>query len=257
MLHKLLKYNLRKIFRTVVIFYAITLSCALLGRLFRLGDSANPLIFFFREFFTGAATGLCFGAVTNNVTRIWEYTNRDFYGDQSYLTHTLPIPRHTLYLTKLLATFITLFATAIVVIGTILIAYGSTDFLNFLYDSIATAYGPITIILTLVVAFLEIVFIALAGVTGIILGHRSDSHKSAKSFTYGFAIFIICNLLTVGLAEVWGIFDPAISAFINQGIYADNILTKLLVGSTIIYLIYIATNIVISNRSLQKGIDVE
>ncbi len=257
MLHKLLKYNLHAIYRTVTVFYVITLSCALLGRLFRLGDANNPLIFFLRELFTGAAAGLCFGTVTNNVTRIWEYTNRDFYGDQSYLTHTLPIPRHTLYSAKFFTAVITLFTTTIAIITTILISYSSPEFYDFLRATCDAYGGPAVIILTLGIAFLEILFITLAGITGIILGHRSDNHKAAKTFAYGFAIFIICNLITVGLAELWGVFYHPVSDLINQGIYSENVLTQIFIGGAIIYLVYIAANILISNQALQKGIDVE
>ncbi len=259
MLHKLLKYDLRAIYRQLVVFYIIAFSCAIIGRIFNNYDN-NLLFKIIHEFFSGAALGLCFGIVINNATRIWEYTKRDFYGDQSYLTHTLPIPRSTLYLAKFLTILITTITSLIVIIIIVFINYASPETFELIREFIQNVGSKAEFIkfaiLLLSVIFLEIVFITQAGVTGIVLGHKANNRKNIMSFVYGFAIFILANIIIVALASIWGIFDPEIHSAM-RGSISNSIMTKLLCGAVLIYLIHIATEFYIGCRSFQKSIDVE
>ncbi len=259
MLHKLLKYDLRAIYRQLVVFYIIAFSCAIIGRVFSNYDN-NLLFKIIHEFFSGVALGLCFGIVVNNATRIWEYTKRDFYGDQSYLTHTLPVPRSNLYLAKFLTILITTITSLTVIIAIVFMNYASPETFELIHESIRSVGSKAEFvkfaILLLNVIFLETVFIIQAGITGIILGHKANNRKTAMSFVYGFTIFILANITTVTLASIWGIFDPEIHRAM-QGSISNSIMTKLLCGAIFIYLAHIATEFYIGCRSFQKGIDVE
>lgn len=259
MLHKLLKYDLRAIYRQLVVFYIIAFSCAIIGRIFSNYDN-NLLFKIIHEFFSGVALGLCFGIVVNNATRIWEYTKRDFYGDQSYLTHTLPVPRSTLYLAKFLTILITTIASLTVIIAIVFMNYASPETFELIHESILDVGSKAEFVkfavLLLNVIFLETVFIIQAGITGIILGHKANNRKTVMSFVYGFTIFILANIATVALASIWGIFDQEISLAM-KGSISNTIMTKIFLGAVFVYSIYIATSFYIGQQSFQKGIDVE
>ena len=49
---------------------------------------------------SGTAISMMFSIVINNLMRLWVRFKNNFYGDESYLTHTLPIDKKTLYLSK-------------------------------------------------------------------------------------------------------------------------------------------------------------
>lgn len=260
MLNKLLKYNLRAVFRYLIIFYLVAISCALIGRFFRTFPDL-PFAFFLREFFTGASIGLSIGAVINVATRMWEYTKRDFYGDQSYLTHTLPVTPGTLLLAKFCTTLIVTLVTLIVIGLTIFIAYASPQLSGFIHQLAIDCGSTLEFIkfaiLIIGIVYLEIIFITQAGVTGIILGHRSSSHKVAKSFAYGFTIYLIANALILIFANLWGIFDPQMHDLVTSGHASNSVMTKSLIGGGLLYAIYIAATFVICKVSLEHGVDVE
>ncbi len=260
MLHKLLKYNLRAVYRQLMIFYSIALACAIISRCFNnYGD--NLILKIIHEFFNGASIGLCVGILINSSTRIWEYTKRDFYGDQSYLTHTLPLSRPQLYCAKFVTILLTLLTSALVIAIILLIDYASPELWamidQLIYDCGSKAEFIKFTILIIGVFLLELIFITQVGVTGIILGHKANNHKVLLSFAYGFALFIFCNILTVALANLWGTFDSEVSRMIHQGFSTNSVMEKLLFGGAIAYTIYIIGTYYIGQRALQNGIDVE
>lgn len=260
MLHKLLKHNLRAVYRPLAFFYAIALVCAIIGRIFN-GFDENLILKIVHEFFAGAALGLCFGIIINNATRIWEYTKRDFYGDQSYLTHTLPVTRTTLYLAKFCTTLITTITSFLIIALIVFINYASPETFEFIGQLVrncgSTAEFVKFVILILSVLFLEIIFIIQVGVTGIILGHKFNNYKGLMSFACGFAIFIVANLLTVAFANLWGLFDSEVYNMVHHAFSTNSVMTKLLCGGIVAYLVYTIAVSYVGQRSLQKGIDVD
>lgn len=260
MLRKILKYNLRAIYRQLVFFYLIAFTCAIIGRCFsNYGD--NLLLKIIHEFFAGAAVGLCFGIVINNATRIWEHTKRDFYGDQSYLTHTLPVSSPTLYLAKFCTIIITVFTSLLTIALVLFINYASTETFEFIKQLINNTGSVSEFIkfVTLIVGVLslEIVFITQVGITGIIIGHRANSHKAAFSFACGFALFLCANIITVALGYLWGIFDPEVSRMLTESYSTNSVMAKLLTGGIVIYMIHIAANYFIGEHLFSHGVDVE
>ena len=45
----------------------------------------------------------------NNLMRTWVRFRHNLYGDESYLTHTLPVERKTIYLSKFITSIILVF----------------------------------------------------------------------------------------------------------------------------------------------------
>ena len=58
----------------------------------------------------------------NNVIRIWGRCINNIYKDESYLTHTLPVEKKTIFLSKVLTTIITMFTSFLVIIISLAIA---------------------------------------------------------------------------------------------------------------------------------------
>ena len=104
--------------------------------------------------------------------RVWVRFKKNLYGDESYLTHTLPVSKKSIYLSKFLTSIITMFSSVLVMVLCAFIAYYSKenmvvvrDFLQIMasiYDS--TMIGIILIIFF--VFFLEMVFALQCGYTG-------------------------------------------------------------------------------------------
>ena len=55
---------------------------------------------------SGVTISMIFNIIINNIMRLWARFGSNLYKDESYLTHTLPIDKKTLYLSKTLTSII-------------------------------------------------------------------------------------------------------------------------------------------------------
>lgn len=260
MLKKLLKYDLKAIYKPLIIFYLIFIVCAILSQIFsHFQDTSFTFILY--KFFQGATNGFIIGAIINNSMNLWEYTRQNFYGDRSYLTHTLPIPRHTLLLSKFFTALITIFTSIFLGVVAIIIANVSPEILE-LVGSLLDTYGASTIIFKYVLPFaliiyLEFIFIAECGITGVIIGNRFNNHKILFSIISGFAIFWVANVITVLGMLLAGVFDPDIAqVFITNEANGDVVLPLCYIGSAF-YAVYIASMYYTNIKLLNHGINVD
>lgn len=260
MLNKLLKYDLRAIYKPLSIFYIIIVGCALLARLFSAIDQ-NHFTFIIYKFFEGATMGFFVGGLINNGLNIWAYFRQNFYGDRSYLTHTLPIPEYKLLLSKFLTILITTFTTIIVGAASLLLVYASPELFDFIRQFFNTNGLTPTIfkylLPFLLITYLEFIFIVQCGILGIIMGHKANNHKILFSIIIGFAIYIVANTLTVIIMLLASIINQDIAGIFTNNELNPKILTAILYGGAVIYSIYIATTYFISLKLLRQGIDVE
>lgn len=264
MLRKLLKYDLENIFKFLIIFYSLAIFFAILTRIFFSIDDNSLIMNILGQITSGTAISMMFSIVINNLMRLWVRFKNNFYGDESYLTHTLPIEKKTLYLSKTIASLITLFTSILVIALTLFIAYYSKQNIETLKNillPIANTFDSSIlniIIAVLFVFFLELVNGLFSGYTGIILGHKKNNNKVGYSVLFGFIAYLITQ--TIGIISIFvvGIFNKDImNLFItNEIINIDSI-------HTIIYLaiiIYTTTIILlhITNLKLFKqGVNVE
>ena len=67
------------------------------------------------EICKGAAISMMVSILINSLMRLWVRFKSNFYGDESYLTHTLPVSKSNLYLSKTLTSIIILFLSILVI----------------------------------------------------------------------------------------------------------------------------------------------
>lgn len=128
---------------------------------------------------------------------------RNVYKDEAYLTHTLPVTKKQIYLSKILSAIITLLTSTVTIVICLLICYGSKENLEILKQAIQTmanAYDTsimsfVATILT--VLFLEILALLLSGYVGIIIGHKSNNIKILKSVIFGYLAYVIPQAITL------------------------------------------------------------
>lgn len=263
MLKKLLKYELKNNFKFLIIFYSLSLFFAILTRI--LFSIENSLIInIIAQICSGITISMIFNILINNIMRIWVRFKQSLYGDEAYLTHTLPIKKETIYTSKIITTIITLF-TSILVIGlTLFIAYYSKDNLNLVKNvllPIANTYNStITkmLIALLVVLFLEFANVIQAGFTGIILGHKMNNTKTFFSVLFGFGTYMAIQ--TIGLLVIFivALFNPDLMAsFTSNNITNISILKTIIYLSSGIYTVTFIINYLININLLKRGINID
>jgi len=166
MLGNLLKYDLKYVYKVVVIFYALSFIFSIIGR--GLSFIENSLVFSVAsQIVLGFATAMIVSSLINCIMRLWVRFMRNFYKDEAYLTHTLPVNKKTLYLSKVLSAIITIFTTITVMVGCLFICYYSETNIEWLKASLelaASVYDTTVINLLLlisVVLILQMIFVVL------------------------------------------------------------------------------------------------
>jgi len=126
MLVKLSKYDLKKVYKVLIIFYILSIFFATLTRVL-LNINNSFVIGVIGQICSGVTISMIFNILINNLLRLWIRFKNTLYDDESYLTHTLPVDRKTIYLSKIVVSMITMFTSILVIVLTLFIAYYSKE----------------------------------------------------------------------------------------------------------------------------------
>ena len=263
MLGKLLKYDLKWVYKLIGIFYILAFIFSVIGRAF--GKIENSLICeIVSQIAFGTAISMMVSSLINTLMRSWVRFVRNVYKDESYLTHTLPVKKQEIFVSKVITGAVSIFTAMVVIIACLFICYYSEanmEALKALLEIAASTYNTTVLNLLLLVAiviFLEIVYGLLIGYVGIILGHKSNKNRMARSIVIGFILYFVLQALTLVLIAVYGIFNPDVMNLINTTdiVNIDAIKTVMYLGIGI-YVIYIIFLYFLGKRELNKGVNVE
>ena len=263
MLKKLLKYDLKDVCKGLIVFYALAIIFSVLTRIFFLFDNST-ILNVVAHICSGTAISMFFNIIINSIIRCWVRFKKNIYGDESYLTHTLPIKKETQYLSKFLTAVITMFLGFLVILACLFIAYYSKENLEILKQSLeflASLYSSTVIGLLLIifiVVFLEMLFALIVGYTGLIIGHKFNNNKMLKTFISGFAIYMAMSGISLLIMFLLALFNPDImNLFISNNITDINIMKTMMYIAIIIYTVYIAVLYVVNVKLFKKGVNVD
>lgn len=263
MLKKLLKYDLESIFKFLLIFYSLALFFSILTRIF-LNINDSFIMNIIGQICSGTTIAMIFNILINNLMRLWVRFKNNFYGDESYLTHTLPIDKKTLYLSKILTSIITLFSSVLLIGITLFIAYYSKENIEILKNillPVANAYN--STILKILFAFLFIFFLEFAnalqsGYSGIILGHKINNAKTGFSVLFGFLAYIITQIFALLMIFLVAIFNKDImNLFYTTEIINVNTIKIIIYFAITIYTITLLAGYFINLKLFKKGVNID
>lgn len=264
MLGKLLKYDIKKIDKFLIIFYTLALIFALFTRLFS-NISSSFILGIVGQICSGFTLAMIASILINNIMRLWIKFKNTLYDDESYLTHTLPVDRKTIYLSKISVSVITLFVSILVIALTLFIAYYSKSNITWLKSvlvPLANIYNHsvLGIILLLLMAFFtQIINILQVGYTGIILGHKMNNNKVGYSIAFGFFAYLITQASTLLIAFIFALFNKNLmNLFITEEeILSIEVINTLGYICITTYLIVFIITLFINIKLLKKGVNVE
>ena len=263
MLGKLLKYDLKWVYKVVGVFYVLAFIFSIIGR--ALNEIENSLVFSITAKISfGIAISMMINSLVNCLMRLWSRFIKNLYKDESYLTHTLPVEKKDIYVSKVLTALITIFTTTVVILMFLFICYYSEanmEVLKAVLELAASTYNTTVLNLLLLVAiviFLEIMFVVLIGYVAIILGYKSNQNKMTKTLIIGFALYMITQIVTLGAIYVFGLFNPNVMNLINTTdiINVDAIKSVMYMGIGI-YVVYIIFYYILGHLQLKKGVNVD
>ena len=261
MLGKLLKNDMQKnmrwlwvLFVATIAFAGITRACTELG--------LN--IAFFKVlgiFFQSVAYALIVNCLVQPFLRGFLNLTKSLYGDESYLTHTLPVSKNQIINSKFLTVLIELvlgFATLIV---SLLIMFAS----NTLFPTIKLLLSTMIVgefnlfwILTLFIILVVVEFLMFISIVyySIVLAYKQKEKRVLKSFIYT-AVFAFASLTVLSIAMVVVLLINNVNLTstmltLSSGAFLSIILTGIIVYSLVITLFYFLTK-----KEFNKGVNVD
>ncbi len=263
MLKKLLKYELTSLFRFLAIFYALAFFFALLTRIF-LSIENSLMMDIIGKICSGITISMICNILINNILRAWVRFKQNLYGDESYLTHTLPVKKQTLYLSKALTALLTMFASMAVIALVLFIAYYSKENLeilkNLLTGVAASFDSSITGILLafLFILFLEVANLVQIGFTGIILGHKRQTNKTLLSIVFGFLAYMLSQaFIVLALLLVSAFYPDLMNLFITNTAIHINAIKKIVVLSIFLYTALLFAVYFLNDKLFKQGVNVD
>lgn len=258
-----MKYDAKSIFKVLIIFYGLAVFFGALAFFFlRIENSLIAKIF--GEIFRGAAISMMFSTIINNLMRMWHRFLSNFYKDESYLTHTLPVSKGCLYLSKTLSSLLTLFVSALVIALSLFLSCYSKEnieLLKTLLSPVATLYD--STVLGVIAALLFIVFLELmnmlqSGFAGIILGHKMGHSKTGFSFLFGFGVYLLTQIFAVLVTFIVALFNKDLmNLFYTVNVPGIDVLKLCIYLAIGVYSANILILYFVNLKLFQKGVNVD
>lgn len=263
MLIKLIKYDLKKIFKFLIIFYSLAIFFAATTRM--LFSIHNSFIIKIAAQISNIITILMIISILiNSIMRLWLKFKNSLYNDEAYLTHILPISRKTIYLSKIILAIITMFTSILIISLTLFIGYYSKENINMLNQIFIPLKDIFNInfmkvlFTFLIIFFIQTLNIIQIGYTGIIMGHKMNNIKVAFSVIFGFITYIITQIITLLITAIICLVSKNIrTLFITNEIVGITALETLVYICIFIYLFIFIMNYLINIKVFKKGVDLE
>lgn len=256
MLKKLIKYDLIWINKIMLIYFIISIIICTLTRIASLNTSSSigNIIY---QVLKGVSIS-CFASVLiNSVIRVWVRFRNSLYKDESYLTHTLPISKCTLYNSKIISSLISVFISLIIILISFIIAFLNKDLINtikMIFNN--NSFIIIGMILTVI---LEVFYMIHAGILGILIGYKSNNNSLLKSVFIGISLYFAMQLIILGIIYIIGYFNTDIGILFKEATNTimDSSFRTLILAVDILYLVFIIIMYFIGKKIFNKGVNVE
>ena len=261
MLKKLLKYDLKNMYKFLISFYVLAIFFGLTTRLF-FNFEQTAMISIIGQISVGCMFAMIANILINNLMRCWIRFSETIYKDESYLTHTLPISKSELYSSKFLTAFITLITSFIVIILTLVIAYYSKE--NFIMlkqfvNNISGIYDVNSIMLIfslILILFLELINALQSGYLGMILGYKKNNNQTIYSVLFGFIVYLLSQFFILIVIYLIGIFNSDIMLLFTSNELDSNLVKMLIPLSITIYTLICIIMYSIALKKSKEGVNV-
>ena len=245
----------------LIYLYPITLAVALLTRLIKLGNSIQ-LIFIIGQVFSSITYSLVGTILVNTFVQILLAFNQSFYKDQSYLTHTLPIEKGKLLLSKYLSALIVILASIIISVSSLFIVLYSKTLMQGLKEMLKTVIsgfnmsGTGFILLIAGIIFAEICFLISAGFTAIVKAHTYNEKKVLKGLIW-FAVFYMASMVITFIVAIISLAISGNATVIFAEVLPESAFITLLSVALVIYITLSIACYFVCNKLFAKGVNVD
>mgnify|MGYP001624000121 CR=1 FL=1 len=222
MLGKVLKYDLKALCRYLMPLYAILLGLSVMIRLLGFFDNISIIAIICGLMIFAFVLAVALSFVLTGIFSV-KYYLENLFKTQAYLTHTLPVKKGTLLLSKVIASLITFILTGVVLFVSLLIAFYQTGFFSDVIKVFSTvAYGMAVykfVIFMIVYALIAYITTILMVYAAIAIGYSRSSNKLSSSVVFALIFYFAMEFLYLGLLGVVLAINPSFIANLNNDVF--------------------------------------
>lgn len=261
MIKKLIKYDIKNITKILWIMYVIALPIAIATRLLDFGKDIQ-IINIISKIFLGCTFSAVANILVNTFVHILRVFIGNFYKDESYLTHTLPVTKKQLFFSKYFSSILVIFASVLVCISALFIVFYSKDFIEqvkaFLEYSIAGFDLPVWLFLTLTASLL---FFQISGIISmvfcaIIKANTYNEQRLLKGLLWFFIYYIGAGLVFLLLISAGFLVSGNIQSLLAEQLSKGVIITLFAISLSYYFGLSIAYYF-IALKIFKKGVNVD
>ncbi len=257
----LLKHDLKKSSKVLIILYIITIGLAVITRIINI-FSYLMVFNVLGSVFAGLTYSAIANVLINTFTNILNYVIKSFFKDESYLTHTLPVKKSSLLNAKYLCALILVFSSFIVSLGAFLIIHASAPFFDTLNAFITATISNFSISVAsfiIVIALLllsQICALMTFAFASIIKGYSYNNKRALMGLVWFLCFYfsaIICMLIVL-------IIFCLITGSINElfsSVPSQTTLLNICIVAIVCYVIFSFLTYLFSLKIFNKGVNVD
>lgn len=261
MIGKLMKHDIKRMSKVLIYLYAITLGFAGITRLINIGRNIQA-VYILGQIFAGITISGIASILVNTFVHILRNFICSFYKDQSYLTHTLPVGKDKLLLSKYLSSLIVIVSSVVVSVMSLFILYWSESLMKPLLMLIETAVSGfnmsagVFIALMVFVLFSQICSIMSMAFAAVVKANTYNHHRIMNGLLW-FALFYfgasIVSILAIALVFLMtGNIDYLLAEVMPQSAFVTIMITGL-----VVYCVYSVLFYFLCRRWFKKGVNVD
>lgn len=263
MLSKLIKYDFKKIFGQVFVFFVLSIVLAGISRGFNeLGKSLG----FFKVvgiFFTSVEYAIMANVIIQPIVRILAEFGKNMYGDASYLTHTIPAKRSDVFLSKCLSALLIMliaFVSLIVSVAILALSKDNIEVLKVLISGLLAGSSlnwVAFVVLFVFILFAEFLSLISIVFCAIVCANKFNENKVVRGFAltiiFQFLQMIAILLMFVVATLITGDLSSLFTATPQIG---SSLFVVISIVGVIGYLLSTIAFYFVSQHLLSKGVDV-
>ncbi len=260
MLNKLIKHDLKSLFRTLTPLYLILFLMALFNRVAVFASDKISMLKIPAGFIIAFYFILLIGIpIATFVITIIRYYN-NLVKDEGYLMHTLPVKKSNLILSKLISYFIVILTSTIVFILGLLIGcvgvYFEFDALKKFFEAfkqVDTLFIVLMVLSMITALFLNQLMVYLS----IALGQKHNNNKLLYSFVYGIVIYNVVQIVSTVLILLPMIFNSDWFKYLDSDMPPMNILNGFIGASCGISIIITFVLYYFTKKTMETKLNLE
>lgn len=260
MLSKLIKYEFKNTYKSLLMLFVVVILTSCLSRLLGIVTKS----YMFLKTLVGIVNvlnvifiiGLPIIVFIMLIARYY----RTMVKDEGYLTHTLPVSKNSLVLSKLIVTIIELILSVLVSISSLFVAFDifnkikpyAKEFIN-----IINSYSKLIIPIYFTLLFIGIIFYILLIYTSISFGQRKKENKGLFSVIYGIVIYNVVQIASLVIAFIPMLWYPNFIELMNQEIPPASLLNTIFIISIVLNIIICIVLYKLNLRNLENKLNLE